>query len=73
MAGGPGSLGGTLSAAGSCGTRVARVWTDQLGDQGMQIYTEEGNERPEHNRREAFQNVAGNVPCNEVRVSTCDQ
>jgi hypothetical protein len=32
------------------------------GDQGMQIDADEGHERLEENGRQAFENVAGNIP-----------
>src|SRR5665647_2680772 len=43
-----------------------------LCDQGVQIDPEGDHERPEHNRRQAFQNVAGNVPCHEIAVGGGD-
>src|SRR5665647_3592469 len=43
-----------------------------LCDQGVQIDPEGDHERPEHNRRQAFQNVAGNVPCHEIAVGSGD-
>jgi hypothetical protein len=67
------SLGGFTSANGQPGDKDGDDWTDQLGDQRMQIDTEDGNERPEHDRRQGFQNVAGNVPCHKVPVCACDQ
>jgi hypothetical protein len=35
----------------------------------MQVYTEQ-HERPEHDRRETLENVARDVPCHQVSVST---
>ena len=43
-----------------------------LCDQGVKIDPEEGHERPQDNRREAFQNVAGNVPCHEITMGGGD-
>jgi hypothetical protein len=43
-----------------------------LGDQGMEIDSEEGHERPEDNCRQSFQNIAGNVPCHKIAVGGGD-
>lgn len=51
----------------------SEAWTfGSLCDQGVQIDPEEGHERPEHNRRQAFQNITGNGPCHEIAMGGSD-
>ena len=38
----------------------------------MQIDSEDGHQGPEDNCRQAFQNVAGNVPCHKIAVGGGD-